>query len=159
VRTVASLEEMHSRLWASGLKWAQRIEGSYVPQQALRRWGPDHAPCPFLEEGKLYLTSQGSAVVQRHILHKHGVVVAGPPPDRLIDAAGAEELRRAARDMLERSWRPLLDDPAWLQQSKYQSFGVLTLCRTLYTLEHGAVVSKRVAARWAQSTLDERWTA
>jgi len=98
-------------------------------------------------------------VVQRHILQRHGVVVAGPPPGMLIDPVDAGELRRAARDMLERSWRPLLDDPAWLRQSKYQSFGVLTVCRTLYMLEHGAVASKPVAARWAQHTLDERWTA
>jgi hypothetical protein len=157
--TVVVLEEMHRRLWATGLKWAKRMEGSYVPQQTLRRWSPDDAPCPFMEDGELYLTNQGSAVVQRHILHKHGVLVAGPPPSVLIDPVDAGELRRAAREMLERSWQPLLDDPAWLRQSKYQSFGILTLCRTLYILEHGAVGSKPVAARWAQHALDQRWIA
>ena len=31
------------------------------------------------------------------------------------------------------------------------------MCRILYTLEHGAVVTKPVAARWAQATLASRW--
>ena len=31
------------------------------------------------------------------------------------------------------------------------------MCRTLYTLEHGTVVSKPVAAR-AQQALDQQWT-
>jgi len=32
------------------------------------------------------------------------------------------------------------------------------MCRMLYTLRHGTIVSKRFAARWAQDTLDPRWT-
>jgi hypothetical protein len=35
----------------------------------------------------------------------------------------------------------------------------LTICRVLYTLEHGSVVSKRAAAEWAQETLDAPWPA
>jgi hypothetical protein len=33
------------------------------------------------------------------------------------------------------------------------------MCRALYTLETGAVVSKPVAARWAQAALDARRAA
>ena len=32
------------------------------------------------------------------------------------------------------------------------------MCRMRYTLQHGVVVSKPIAARWAQATLDARWT-
>lgn len=39
----------------------------------------------------------------------------------------------------------------------YQSYTVLSLCRVLYTLQYGTVVSKPVAVRWAQETLGERW--
>ncbi len=39
----------------------------------------------------------------------------------------------------------------------YQSYIVLTPCRVLYTLHCGTVVSKPVAARWAQATLGARW--
>ncbi len=52
---------------------------------------------------------------------------------------------------------PILQDPAQIQARGYQSFIVLSLCRVLYTLHAGTVVSKRVAAQWAQEALGERW--
>jgi hypothetical protein len=125
----------------------------------LRHWNPDHAPCPFVEEGSFCITRQGSAVIQRHIVRQHGVVIAGPVPHTLIDPVAPNELRQAVRDMLEQWWRPLLDDPAWLERVEKQPFAILTICRALYTLEQGAVGSKPVAARWTQQTLDERWRA
>jgi hypothetical protein len=39
----------------------------------------------------------------------------------------------------------------------YQAFAVLTMCRVLYTLHHGAIASKPVSARWALKTLETRW--
>lgn len=154
---VAGLEKMHAELWAGGTKWARKLDGSYVPQQVFRRWTPDHVPCPFVEGNEFYLTQQGSAVIQRYILHKHGVVVVGPEPHTLLDPVDAPELRGAVRDMLARWWRPLLDDPGWLQQESKQPFAVLTMCRMLYTYEQGAVVSKPAAAQWGRRAIDDRW--
>jgi predicted nucleotidyltransferase len=28
---ISALEEMHARLWASGLKWVAKLEGTYIP--------------------------------------------------------------------------------------------------------------------------------
>lgn len=36
---------------------------------------------------------------------------------------------------------------------------MLTMCRALYTLQFGTVVSKPSVARWAQTYLGERWVA
>ncbi len=157
--TVAALEKMHTRLWDTGSKWARKLDGSYVPQQVLRRWTPDQAPCPFVEEDGFEITKQGSAVIQRHIIREHGVVVAGPDPRALIDPVDADGLRSAMRDMLEKWWQPLLDDPDWLRASQNQPFAILTMCRTLYILEHGVVASKPVAAQWGQQAMSEQWTA
>jgi hypothetical protein len=46
-----------------------------------------------------------------------------------------------------------------LHSSEYQAYAILTMCRALYTLQHGTVASKAVAARWAQEALGERWAA
>jgi hypothetical protein len=51
----------------------------------------------------------------------------------------------------------MLQDPAWLRGGEYQAFAILSMCRALYTLDHGTVVSKPVAARWAQEALGARW--
>jgi hypothetical protein len=156
--TVAALAHMHARLWATGAKWARKLDGSYVPQSVIRRWTPDHLPCPFVEAADCHVTQQGSAIIQRHILREHGVAVVGPQPPLLLDPVTAPELRSAVCDMLARWWRPLLDDPAWLRQESKQPFAVLTMCRMLYTYEHGAVVSKPVAAQWCRQTLAAQWT-
>ena len=58
---------------------------------------------------------------------------------------------------LDEWWRPMLDDPARLQRPDYQVYAVLTMCRALYTLQCGGVVSKPIAATWAQEALDEHW--
>jgi len=124
---------------------------------SIRHWTSDHPPCPFVEGDSFEITNQGSAVIQRHIIREHGIVVAGSSPHTLIDSVDADGLRGAMRDMLEKWWRPLLDDHAWLQTSQEQPFAILTMCRTLYTLEHGTVASKPVAAQWAQQAIGEHW--
>ena len=158
LETIVALEEMHTRLWNTGAKWARKLDGSYVPQHVLRRWTSNDMPCPFVEEDQFYITHQGSAVIQRHIIRQHGVVVAGPSPSTFIDLVAAADLRHALRDNVEKWWRPLLDDPDWVQQSQKQPFAILTMCRALYTLERGIVASKPVAARWAQQVIGEQWT-
>src|SRR3954462_834655 len=37
---VAALGEMHARIAASGMPWGDRLEGSYVPRAAIRRYDP-----------------------------------------------------------------------------------------------------------------------
>lgn len=155
---VVALQAMHTHLWATGTKWARRLDGSYVPQQVFRHWTADHPPCPFVEGDGFTVTQQGSALIQRHIIHQYGVVVAGPRPEEILDPVSAEELRRALHEILEISWRPLLDDPAWVRQSRMQPFAILTMCRTLYALEHGVIVSKPVAARWFKQAIGRQWT-
>jgi hypothetical protein len=156
---IVALEAMHTGLWASGAKWVRKLDGSYVPQSVFRHWTAAHPPCPFVEADRFYLTNQGSAVIQRHIIRQHGVAVAGPSPQTLLEPVEADELRRALRDSLAQWWRPLLDDPAWLQQRHKQPFAILTMCRTLYTLAYGVVASKPVAAQWCQQAIGEPWTA
>ena len=59
---------------------------------------------------------------------------------------------------LAESWlEPARHDRLRLQHRGAQIYTVRTLCRMLYTLDSGAVVSKPVAARWAQETLGVRW--
>ena len=47
----------------------------------------------------------------------------------------------------------MLTNPEKLFHPGYQVYAVLTMCRILYTLEHGDVAKKTAAARWAQAKL------
>lgn len=157
----AALQAMHAQIAAGDSHWAIDIEGTYIPLHALRRYDPANARYPHLEWGTgetLVIKQHDSdSLLQRHVLRERGLVLAGPPPQTLIDPVSADDLRGAMLDGLNEWWAPMLDDPSRFQSRGYQSYTVLTMCRILYTLESGTIVSKPTAARWAQETLGERW--
>ena len=86
-------------------------------------------------------------------------MLAGPDPKTLIDPVSPDDIRRAVRGVLEEWWFPLLDDPSWLSEhdSPYHAYAILTMCRSLHALEHGTIISKPAAAKWAQGELDGKW--
>ncbi len=63
---ITALQAMHTRLWATGTKWARRLDGSYVSQQVFRHWTPDATACPFVEGDNFTVTNQGSAAIRQH---------------------------------------------------------------------------------------------
>lgn len=156
-----ALQALHDRIATLDSPWAIQLEGSYVPRLALRRYDPAHALHPNIERGlgeRLKLAKHDASwVIHLSILRERGITLAGPAPNTLIDPVGPEQLRQAMLAVL-RSWAaPLLANPARIQGRGYQSYIVLSLCRILYTLEHGTIASKRVAARWAQASLGPAW--
>ncbi len=153
------LAALHARIAISRIRWADRLDGVYMPQADLRRYDPARARLPYLGVGKsLVLAQQGyDWVIQRHVLREHGVVVAGPDLRPLIDPVTSAELQHAVRAVLDDWWAQQLADPAWLRPREYQAYGVLSMCRALYTLTTGALATKPVSARWALTTLEPRW--
>ncbi len=155
---VAALRGMHETLWAEGSYWAQKLEGAYIPKAELRRHRPDYPPRPTVNEGHFYLAGEDvDWVFHRYVLREHETIVAGPSIHALIDSIGPNELREAARTILKQWWEPMLHNPRRLHDPGYAPYAVLSLCRVLYTLEHGVIVSKTEAARWGLDRLDPRW--
>jgi predicted nucleotidyltransferase len=157
-RMVLALEAMHNRLWGAGAKWALKLEGSYITRQALRRYNPADGPFPCINEGRFYLSHHASDwVLQRHVLLESGVAVAGPDIRTMIDPVSADEIRLAVQGYLREWWQPMLGNPERLRSREYQAYATLSMCRALYTLQHGRVASKTASARWAQGTLGKGW--
>ncbi|MCX6048495.1 MAG: DUF4111 domain-containing protein [Chloroflexi bacterium] len=159
----AALYTLHEQIAAGASPWAIQLEGSYLSQHALRRYDPADALHPNLERGqgerlKMVLHNESWAT-HRHILRNHGITLVGPPPSTLLDPVTPADLRLGMQVILPRWLVPLLGNPAQMASPGYQSYVVLSLCRILYTLHHGAVVSKRVAAQWAIATVAKPWAA
>lgn len=156
-----ALQVMHARIATIDSWCATQLDGSYISRQALRRYDRANALHPHIDRGvgeSLRMMQHDSDwIIQRCSLRERGLVVAGPALHTLIDPVLPRELRQAVLDMLHGWLAPMIDDPTPLKTRGYQSYIVLTLCRMLYTLEFGTIVSKRVAADWAQGVVDERW--
>jgi hypothetical protein len=159
---VTALQMMHDRIAAGQSKWTKELEGCYIPKQSVRRFDPNKVRYPMIERyGRLEVDNSGSdQIIQRHILRELGIVLVGPAPKALIAPISPEELRQAVLDILLRWWAPMLGGPVpQLNSPGYRAYAVLTMCRMLYTLEHGTIVSKPVAAKWAHGMLGESWQA
>jgi hypothetical protein len=157
---IAELEGMHDRIWSSGLKWASKLEGSYVPRDLIRAHDPHGPACPTVNETKFFLDPRGSDwIIQRHVIRECGVVIEGLDPKSLIDPVSAEDIRKSVMGVLYEWWFPMLDDPSWLHDHEAgdRAFGVITMCRVLHALEHGTIVSKPKAMAWARAQLEEPW--
>jgi hypothetical protein len=156
-----ALQAMHDRIAAMDSVWAIQLEGSYISRHALRRYDPAHALHPNIERGKgerlKTVEHDDWWTIHRFILRERGIPLVGPEPQTLIDPVLPDDLRQAVRGIL-RGWAThILNDPTRLASRGYQSYTVLSLCRILYTLQYGTVVSKRVAARWVQERVGEHW--
>jgi hypothetical protein len=157
----SALQALHDRLASLDSPWAIQLEGFYVSQQALKRYGPNGETVPTLERGRgerlKWWRLNRSWEVHRSILRERGITLAGPAPHTLIEPVSPAQLRQAMLYIITEWAAPMILEPGQLKTQGYQSYTVLSLCRILYTLQHGEVASKRVAARWAQEAFGERW--
>lgn len=160
----SALQGMHEHIAAIDSLWAIQLEVSYIPKKALRRFDPANNTHPHLDRGngeKLHLMLHADDwIIQRHALYERGIILEGPDPRTLIEQPSTNEVKWAVIDVLPLWAAPLLQNPAQeIKPRGYQSFIVLSLCRMLYTLKHGAIVSKIVAAEWALKALNDKWSS
>jgi hypothetical protein len=168
----SALHEMHARIAKIDSWCAIQLEGSYVPQYALRTFDPvrvlfnhiDRGPSEQLhrmeiKDEKISRAWWGGWVILRRVLLESGITIAGPLPAALMDPVSLEELKQANLADLHGWFEAMLEDSTQLESFGYQPYAVLTLCRILHTHERGTIVSKEDAAKWAQEKLDEPWSS
>jgi predicted nucleotidyltransferase len=160
--TFSDLCAMHERISTLDSPWASQLEVSYIPLEALRRFDPNNNKHPHLDRDRgeklKWMNHDSDWIIQRYILGERGMTVSGPEAGSLIEPVSPDDLKWAVRDILNGWIKGFLDDSRMLEKRGYQSYTVLTLCRILYTLRHGDVVSKQVAAEWSKQNLDMKWT-
>ena len=155
------LAAVKRRFQGSGIPLATRLDGLFATEVSIRRYHPGRVP---LQNGPMVYSSEldawgSQSVLDRYVVRNHGIVVSGPPPVTLIDPISPADLRQAVRATVNESWAPYLEEYSiWYFAPAFPYHAVVTLCRVLYTLEHGDMVSKPAAVRWAQETLNARWS-
>lgn len=160
----ALLDEMHKNFRAGDSYWAEKIEAAYVQKDALNLPNAHSAKYPQLEKGRGF-TREPVEIgwpFQRAVLHNQGIVIAGPNPGTLMAPVPTQELVDADIAITRMWQQQSRSDPTWLEwvrQLDSQRFFLVTLCRSLYRLEHNTLASKATAAQWGQEALDGRWAA
>jgi predicted nucleotidyltransferase len=179
---IEPLQTLHGSLFETlPAPWGQRIELSYAPLPLLRRWSatprdppgapraadwtdpttgaaPKAYPFWYLNNGarELVRSEHDNTRVVRWVTREKGVALVGPDPKSLIDPVSPGDLRAEIADTLALVAAgyptPEAIGAAWLQ-----AFFVTLCCRALYTLETGAIASKKAATQWAAAHLEPRW--
>lgn len=155
---VVMLQTLHRTLAKMHTAWARQLDGSYLTKRAMRRYDPAQRHYPHLERGSDMLRIEPHDmdwIMNLWVLREHGLSLFGPPPDSLIDPIAPETLQQAQRDLMLFWWEPMLRDDTPLQTTGYRAYAILTMCRVLYTLSHGVIVSKTAAAEQVRETLPE----
>jgi predicted nucleotidyltransferase len=152
------LDELHRRLFDLPLHWAKHVEGSYIDRRLLRTPDPARTKLLFLDHGsqELVWDDHCNTSYVRWVLREHGILLAGPNPRDLVDQMSPDLLRDEARERLP-EWVEWAQGLAELNRWQ-QPYIVISLCRILWTIEHGTVVSKRAAGEWALGVLDPEWS-
>ena len=156
-----ALQAMHERLDGQTALRSLNLEGSYISRPALRRSDPKHASHLNLEWGSgerlKRVFHDETWNIQRYILRERGITIVGPAPRTLIDPVSPDDLRQAMLAVL-RGWAThVLEHANEIAYREYQSYTVLSICRILYTLEQGEVVSKAKAAEWMKQRAGDCW--
>ena len=156
----ARLQELHARLYALEVPWAQHLEGSYVPRELIRSVDPERTPFLYLDNGARTLIRDPhcNTAVVRWSLREQGIVLAGPDPKQLVEPVSPEQLRVEARQAVREylAWAPEPTKAGGMSRWK-QPYLVVTFCRLLHTIECGRVASKREASLWALGALAPQW--
>jgi predicted nucleotidyltransferase len=147
------LETLHAEIAREYPHWDDRIEVAYMPVSFLRG---SNSPLEIavISPGEPFHALQANPedwILNRYLIHSKGVVLYGPDPKELVLPVSQLELLHCIREHC-RQW------PEWvleLRHLKGQAYSILTLCRALYTLRNGDIVSKKQAALWAQQELPQ----
>ncbi|MGQ3889864.1 aminoglycoside adenylyltransferase domain-containing protein [Legionella sp. CNM-1927-20] len=151
---IQQLEEMHKQFYLSKLTYAKKVEVSYISKPTLLNFNP-HDTRPYFNEGSFYLAHyRNNFIIELYVLREKGIPICGPNIKQLVKEITVKDLRLAMQKNLNEYWEPMLNNLAKLRRNDYQVFAILTMCRTLYTLETGMITSKIEAARWTISNND-----
>lgn len=156
---VAALQEVHGTVYDLPSLWAQHLEGSYFPVEALRSLDRRGEPLWYLDNGarSLVFESHCNTAVVRQTVREYGVRLFGAEPADLVDPVPVEVLRDEIRAVIVDWGGEILAKPERYANRFYQGFIALNFCRMWCDMTQGTVGSKRRGAEWAKSRLDPAW--
>lgn len=156
----STLSAMHKEIAKMDSLWSNQLEVAYIPKVAFERFDRSIL-YPHLDRGSgesLHkIAPESDWLILCHNLRDLGITILGPNPKTFIDSVSSSDLRQAVMEGVPIWFAPIIANPSEIKKRGYQSFFVLSICRMLYTLKHGEIISKPAAAQWGKEQLDKQW--
>jgi predicted nucleotidyltransferase len=150
----AALKAMHDDIARTYMAWDDRIEVQYLSLHGLKTFRTRSTPMAVISPGEPFhiIKADKEWLLNWYFVQDYGITLFGPSPRTFIDPISKDEFIRAVVHHAHQ-W------PKWIPKTRhsrpYQSYAILTMCRSLYTYKHGQQVSKKQAAHWAQEELPQ----
>lgn len=147
------IKQLHVQVEKENEKWSNRIECSYIPKDMLENIQPPKIPRPYYGEGILYPEAHfgNEWIINNYFIYNHGITLLGPNFKTLLKSINIMDVQKACIRDLFKEWEPKIADDSYLNNSHYQSYLVLNLCRILYTVLQADAASKNVSAEWVKN--------
>ena len=158
---LGKIKKFHVKLEKDFEKWAKRLECTYTPVEMLESILPPLEPRPWYcgFEGSLYEKAPygNEWIINNYLLYHYAIPLFGPDFKELISPIAIEEVQKACIRDLFVEWEPKINNPGYLDNSHFQSYLILNLCRILYTVLHKTTGSKRVSTAWVKREFGLPW--
>lgn len=156
---LALTKQLHTKIEEHFQKWSHRLECSYTPVNMLKNTLPPKEPRPYYGGGIFYDEAHygNEWIINNYLLYEYGIPLIGSDFKKLINPIDIVEVQKACIRDLFQEWEPKITDFKWLDNSHYQSYLVLNLCRILYTVICGITGTKKVAAEWVKNEFGLPW--
>lgn len=150
---VESIKIIHEKISKKYMKWKERVECSYTPIHMLLEIAPPSEPRPYYGGGIFYESADYGYewIINNYLLSTNSLPLFGPRFDSLIKPIKIIDVQKACLNDLFKEWEPKLSEPIWLENSHYQSYIILNLCRILYTIFCAKTGSKMVSSKWVKN--------
>jgi predicted nucleotidyltransferase len=152
------IKQLHLNIEEKFPAWRDRVECSYLPKNLMNEKLPPKQTRPYFGNSTWYDRADygNEWLINQYFLYHNSIVLVGPEYKSLMVAPpDLREVQKASiRDLFD-EWEPKINDAHWLENSHYQSYLVLNLCRILYTMDNAKLGSKKVAAEWVKKTFNK----
>ena len=152
------IKQLHQQIEKHDPKWSQRLECSYTPVDMLKDILPPKNPRPYYGGGTFYEEAPygNEWIINNYLLYQWGIPLIGCDFKKLINPVDIIEVQKACIRDLFQEWKSKITNFEWLDNSHYQSYLILNLCRILYTVLCGDAATKKFSAAWVKNKF-EAW--
>lgn len=151
------INQMHIEAKKLYAKWGTRLECSYTPIDLFKNTLPPKEPRPYYGNGFFYEEAPygNEWIINNYLLYQHGVSLIGSDFRDMFEPIDIIEVQKACIRDLFQEWEPKITDYEWLENSHYQSYLVMNLCRILYTVICGFAGTKKLLRHGLKMNLNQ----